>query len=108
MNLAENAFNYNRPDGCVRISLIRQADAYLLCVEDNGIGISPEEQERIFEPFYRIDASRQTTTGGTGLGLAIVKKVVDDHQASIGVQSTIGKGTQFSIHIAKSHLEQTS
>ena len=69
----------------------------VLIVEDNGIGIPPEDQKRVFERFYRVDKSRSKATGGTGLGLAIVKHIVELHDAKIELTSKVGEGTQ--IHV---------
>ena len=65
----------------------------ILSVEDTGIGIAPEHQERIFERFYRVDKSHSKAVGGTGLGLSIVKHAVKIHNAKIQVKSLVGKGT---------------
>lgn len=98
-NLIQNALNYSDADGTTIVSLVQQADNYVLCVKDSGIGIPPDKIKHIFDPFYRVDPSRRPATGGTGLGLAIVKKVVDDHQATITVDSVVGEGTEFIITI---------
>ena len=73
-------------------------------VQDNGIGISKENQEKIFERFYRVDESRATVDSGessTGLGLSIVKQVVEDHKGTIKVESELGKGTTFIVELPK-------
>ncbi|MEM9955010.1 MAG: HAMP domain-containing sensor histidine kinase [Chloroflexota bacterium] len=98
-NLIQNALNYSDADGTTIVSLVQQADDYVICVKDSGMGIPPDKIKHIFDPFYRVDPSRRPATGGTGLGLAIVKKVVDDHQATITVDSIVGKGTEFIITI---------
>ena len=66
-------------------------------VMDTGVGISLDEQQKIFERFYRVDKSRSKETGGTGLGLAIVKHAVEHHNGSIEVESELGKGSVFSV-----------
>ena len=68
----------------------------ILCVEDTGIGIGEEHQERVFERFYRVDKSRSKLTGGTGLGLAIVKHIVAKNDADMVLESEPGKGTKTS------------
>ena len=73
-----------------------------LCVEDNGIGIPKDHQERIFERFYRVDKSRSKSTGGTGLGLAIVKHILQNHGAEIELTSNSGEGTKIEIVFPKS------
>ncbi len=92
-NLIQNAVKYNTENGSVRVSVVMTDNHPTLCVKDTGIGISPENQERIFERFYRVDKSRSRETGGTGLGLAIVKHIAQIHSAEISLESAIGKGT---------------
>lgn len=92
-NLSENAIKYNRPGGFVKVNVRREGGSALLTVEDNGIGIPPEQQERIFERFYRVDKSRSRESGGTGLGLAIVKHILTSHGAQLELESELGKGT---------------
>jgi len=95
-NLIENAIKYNRPGGEVVLSSELQGDKVLLSVADTGVGISPEHQPRIFERFYRVDRNRSREVGGTGLGLAIVKHIVEAHGSTIQLESTPGKGSEFS------------
>lgn len=71
----------------------------ILRVSDTGIGIPKEDQEHIFERFYRVDKSRSRATGGTGLGLAIVKHIVELHEGTIKLESNPGKGSVFEIMI---------
>ena len=66
-------------------------------MQDNGIGIAPEHQEKVFERFYRVDKSHSKQSGGTGLGLSIVKHAVQYHQGKIDVYSELGKGTTITI-----------
>ena len=96
-NLCDNAIRYNRPDGEVQMTLKQAGEEILFAVADTGIGISKEEQERIFERFYRVDASRSAENGGTGLGLSIVKHGAALHGGKIFVESEIGKGTTMQI-----------
>ncbi len=92
-NLCQNAIRYNNEGGKVTVKVTHEKKAPVLIVSDNGIGIPKEQQERVFERFYRVDKSRSKETGGTGLGLAIVKHIVELHGASITLNSEIGKGT---------------
>lgn len=96
-NLCENAIKYNRPGGFVKVSVEKNADGTVLTVEDNGIGIPAEQQERIFERFYRVDKSHSKEVGGTGLGLSIVKHAAALHNAKISMHSAPDKGTSISV-----------
>ena len=96
-NLSENAIKYNHPGGFVKVNVRREGGSALLTVEDNGIGIPPEQQERIFERFYRVDKSHSKEVGGTGLGLSIVKHAAALHNAKINVVSAPGKGTVITV-----------
>jgi len=96
-NLCDNALKYNKPAGSVMLSLQNAGGRPLLRVKDTGIGISPEDQGRIFERFYRVDKSHSRQTGGTGLGLSIVKHAAMLHEAQISVDSTPGEGTEISV-----------
>ena len=93
-NLVDNAIKYNKEGGYVKVLLAREKDGVRWSVEDNGIGIAKEEQERIFERFYRVDKSHSRKTGGTGLGLSIVKHGAALHPAKIVLNSEPGKGTK--------------
>ena len=101
-NLCDNAIRYNNEGGKVDVTVIPVKGKIYLCVEDNGIGISKEHQERIFERFYRVDKSRSKSTGGTGLGLAIVKHIIQQHGAHMELTSEKGKGTKIEIEFSKS------
>ncbi len=92
-NLCHNAIRYNNEGGEVRLSVHMENDKPVLTVSDNGIGIPKDQQERVFERFYRVDKSRSKETGGTGLGLAIVKHIVELHNAVLTLDSEVGKGT---------------
>lgn len=97
INLIENAIKYNVDRGTVAIILKHQSPGGgLISVEDTGIGIALEHQQRIFERFYRVDKGRSRAVGGTGLGLAIVKHILEAHKSSITLQSDLGKGTTIS------------
>ncbi|MCF2621543.1 sensor histidine kinase [Collinsella tanakaei] len=96
-NLASNAIRYNKPDGSVTMRCGMEDGAPFISVEDTGIGIAPEEQEKVFERFYRVDKSRSKERGGTGLGLAIVKHAAVFHDATISVDSALGEGTTITV-----------
>ncbi len=96
-NLVENAFRYTPEDGQVTIRISQRADDFLqVDVVDTGIGIAPEDQERIFERFYRGEHPFVLATAGTGLGLALTRQLVHMHQGEIWVQSVLGQGSTFS------------
>ena len=96
-NLTANAIRYNNEGGEVHVKVLHENMQPVLIVSDNGIGIPKDQQERIFERFYRVDKSRSKQTGGTGLGLAIVKHIVELHDAQIMVESEPGKGTTMKV-----------
>lgn len=94
-NLCDNAIRYNREGGHVWVTVTNQ-----LIVQDDGIGISPKYQKRVFERFFRVDKSRSRKTGGTGLGLAIVKHIAEVHHADISLDSDVGIGTTIRVLFA--------
>ena len=96
-NLCDNAIKYNNPGGYVKVSVSENADNVQISVSDNGIGIAPEHQDKVFERFYRVDKSHSKQSGGTGLGLSIVKHAVQYHHGKITVDSDLDKGTDISI-----------
>lgn len=96
-NLVQNAIRYNKPNGSVWVE-VHGGDQPRLVVKDNGIGIPADEQQRIFERFYRVDKSRSKATGGTGLGLAIVKHIVEIHDAKLSLESELGQGTTITVN----------
>ena len=98
-NLCDNAIRYNVKNGIVYVSIHKIDNDVVLTVKDNGIGISKENQERIFERFYRVDKSRSKSTGGTGLGLAIVKHILSQNNARMELESEIGVGTEIRVII---------
>ena len=95
INLVDNAIKYNRLGGMVKVSAQAGESDVVVQVQDNGIGISQTDQQRIFDRFYRVDKSRSRAHGGTGLGLAIVKKIAEDHKGSVSVESVPGEGSTF-------------
>lgn len=98
-NLIDNAIKYNVLDGNVEINIknLMESNRVFFTVKDTGIGIPENEKERIFERFYRIDKSRSKQNGGTGLGLSIVKHAAKYHDATIIVNSEVGKGSTFTV-----------
>lgn len=98
-NLLENAVKYSDPDATIRVVLEATPDEVRLSVVDRGCGIAPEYHDRLFERFYRVDKARSRKVGGTGLGLAIVKHIVLAHHGRVTVQSAVGKGSTFTIHL---------
>lgn len=96
-NLCDNAIKYNNPGGSVKVLVEQKAGMICLRVQDTGIGISAEHQDKIFERFYRVDKSHSKQSGGTGLGLSIVKHAVQYHHGKITVESEPNKGTTISI-----------
>lgn len=100
-NLCDNAIKYNKQDGNVDVSIYEEESYVYLVVEDNGIGISKEHHEKIFERFYRVDKSRSKKSGGTGLGLSIVKNAVKHHHGTIDMESELNKGTKIIIKFKK-------
>lgn len=100
-NLCDNAIIYNRDKGDVTVNVTSNEDDIVLTVQDTGVGIAKDEQERIFERFYRVDKSRSKKLGGTGLGLSIVKHAVNQHHADIKVESQLGLGTKMTVTFYK-------
>lgn len=105
-NLIDNAIRYAPEHSKVGVGLRARDGLAVISVTDQGPGISPEEQERIFERFYRVDAARSRQTGGTGLGLSIVKHVVAQHAGEVSVWSQPGQGSTFTVRLPE--MEQDS
>jgi two-component system sensor histidine kinase SenX3 len=98
-NLVENAIAYSGEETQVTV-MTRSDDEHVeIAVTDQGIGISPNDVDRIFERFYRADQARSRTTGGTGLGLAIVKNIATNHGGRVEVSSTLGGGSTFTLRL---------
>lgn len=100
-NLIENAIQFSDDASVVRVTVKASKRFVEIVVSDEGIGISPDDQSRVFERFYRVDASRSRKTGGTGLGLSIVKHIVIAHRGEIGVSSELETGSAFTITLPR-------
>lgn len=87
LNIMQNAFQFTARDGRIDVSLAEAGDRVLISVRDNGIGLQPDETERIFERFYRVDKTRSRDLGGTGLGLSIAREIIEGHGGSIRIDS---------------------
>jgi len=95
-NLLENAVKYSLPQSRqVQVSVSTNGEAVVIRVSDDGVGIPETDADRVFEPFYRVDASRSKRTGGYGLGLSICKRVVEAHGGRIAVERANGRGATF-------------
>ena len=97
--LLDNAFKYTPSPGCVRLSLEQNSEKACITVQDSGVGIAEEDQNKIFERFYRVDKARSRAQGGTGLGLAIAQWIVSQHRGTIAVESRPGEGATFRVEL---------
>ncbi len=98
-NLCDNAIRYNKENGSVTVTIAQKDGMASVAVADTGIGIAPENRDRVFERFYRVDKSHSRATGGTGLGLSIVKHAVQYHHGTIALDSTPQVGTTITISL---------
>jgi len=99
-NLLSNALKYTREGGAITLAGADHADCYEISVTDDGIGMTPDQIERVFDKFYRVDSSN-TAVGGLGLGMNIAKEIVDAHHGSIAIESRPGKGTCVKVTLPK-------
>jgi len=97
-NLVSNAIKYSPRGGSVRITVARRPDAVLVSVADEGLGISPDAIEHVFEPFHRAHAPKESIPG-IGLGLFVARRIVEAHGGRIVVESTLGVGSTFTVHL---------
>ena len=104
-NVCDNAIKYNRNDGSVSVFLTQTAHEIQIVVKDTGVGIPREDQDRVFERFYRVDKSHSKEIGGTGLGLSIVKHAVGTLKGSVILRSEEGCGTEICMKFPKTHVE---
>ena len=104
-NVCDNAIKYNRNDGSVSVFLTQTAHEIQIVVKDTGVGIPREDQDRVFERFYRVDKSHSKEIGGTGLGLSIVKHAVGTLKGNVTLRSEEGCGTEICMKFPKTHVE---
>ena len=97
LNLMSNGIKYTEKGGKVDTTILQQDRQVVISVRDNGIGIPPEAQSRVFERFYRVDKGRARKHGGTGLGLAIVKHITQLYGGTVSLESEVGKGSTFTV-----------
>lgn len=102
-NIIENGVRYNRDQGLVEVSAIKDGEMAIVSIRDTGVGIKAGDLEKIFERFYRADASRSTE--GTGLGLSIARAVIKAHSGTITAESAPGKGSRFTVILPLVHKE---
>ena len=103
VNLLDNALKYSEPQSTVLLKSHRQNSELVISVQDHGIGIAQKHLPRLFERFYRVDKARSRNMGGTGLGLAIVKHIAQAHDGYVEVESELGEGSRFSIHLPQNN-----
>jgi len=101
VNLVDNAVKYSPEGSAVEVVLIEATDEIVIGVRDQGQGVPREHLPRLFERFYRVDKARSRDLGGTGLGLAIVKHVAQAHGGRVSVDSRVGEGSTFRIHLPR-------
>jgi signal transduction histidine kinase len=103
-NLLSNAIKYTEPGGIVAVALKQTPDHLVCTVRDTGIGIPPEDRDRVFEVFYRAENARALSPVGTGVGLAIVRRLVENWEGEIAVESELGLGTKFTITLPRADV----
>jgi two-component system OmpR family sensor kinase len=101
-NLVSNALTHTPPDARITVTLGEEAGSVVLAVADAGPGMAPDEAERAFERFYRVDTSRSRAAGGTGLGLAIVSSLVVAHGGTVHLETAPGRGATFTVRLPRS------
>jgi len=105
-NLLGNGIKFTPAGGLIHVQLRTGMDRYTVTLSDSGVGIAPEQLDRVFERFYKTDRSRDRSSGGSGLGLAIVKKIVALHEGDIYVESKVGQGTKVVVHLPATPPDQ--
>jgi len=101
VNLLDNAVKYSADGTTVRVTAAPDGEEVVIAVRDEGQGVSREHLPRLFERFYRVDKARSRDLGGTGLGLSIVKHVTQVHGGHVSVDSIVGRGSTFRIHLPR-------
>ena len=99
VNLLDNAIKYSPEKSVIHIEALTVDDEIQIRFTDEGMGIAQKHLPRLFERFYRVDKARSRKLGGTGLGLAIVKHIAQAHGGSVSVESELGKGSTFTLHL---------
>src|SRR3712207_621017 len=100
-NLLDNAINYTPPGGQVEVTGGMAGFEIVIGIADTGIGIPEGKLSRIFERFYRVDKARSKATGGTGMGLSIANPRAENHGGRVTVESTLGEGSIFTVHLPR-------
>lgn len=105
-NFLSNAMRYTSEGGWVIVKVSQDREDVLISVEDTGMGIAPEDLSRVFNRFWRSDASRVQESGGLGVGLSVTKEIADKHQGHVSVESELGRGSTFTLHLPRKKLGQ--
>ena len=99
VNILDNAIKYSEPESTIHLEAHQNNGEIKISVKDQGMGIAKKHLPRLFERFYRVDKARSRKMGGTGLGLAIVKHIAQAHGGNVIVESTLGKGSTFTLQL---------
>jgi len=99
LNLLNNAVKYSEEEKYIKVKVSKDSTSALISVTDHGVGISKEEQRKIFDKFYRVSTDKTKETPGTGLGLTLSRHIVDAHHGTIEVESEVGRGSTFTVRI---------
>jgi OmpR-family two-component system manganese-sensing sensor histidine kinase len=98
-NILDNACKYSGDSRKIEVHILSKGNRIIICVRDNGIGIKKEDYDKIFSRFYRAGEELTQTVKGSGIGLTIVKQIVEAHNGEITVESSVGKGSTFSVKL---------
>ena len=107
VNLLSNAMRYTDVNGLVNVTVGESQEDVVISVSDTGIGIAKEDIPQAFSRFWRSDSSRARASGGLGVGLSITKEILDRHNGTISIESELGRGTTFSLHIPHTQAPRT-